>query len=493
MKTLKFALILFCSLFTLTLSQAQSNTDLNKKIPVDQLREDFQILRSNLEAIHTGLYTYTSKEIMDSAFHSILVSINEPMSSIAFYRKITPLHRMIKNGHTGILPSESFDQALSTTIPRFPLDVYWDKGTLYVLRNNTTHAAIKEGMAIKSINGQPAAAVFKKLVSQWTRDGQNITKPQTDIYENFDFFYAYFIGTPDEFNLEISTPDGKSQDFKVKGLPKPEIKKNRQRKYGKKASSWMQQKEPALRFRMENGTAIMTIKDFSESYYKSCGQDYKQFFQNSFQQLKAQHIQHLIIDLRDNGGGSSEPVATLLSYLRPEPFRLFKNIATQRKKIPNPGLYQHKIRGYNLFSFLWLKKSGGLYHYKWGEYGLKPTAPCTPTYQGKVYVLINANSFSATGEVAAMLQDANIGTFIGEEAGGNSHQNTSGYRPVLILPHSKLRALIPTERFLLNVHSPNTGHGVIPDYAVRPSIQDILGKKDVVLNFTLNLIYHATK
>ena len=197
----------------------------------------------------------------------------------------------------------------------------------------------------------------------------------------------------------------------------------------------------------------------------------------------------MVNSIRNNTGGKPEPVAELLSYLVDKPFSVYNSITSTSRKPPNPKLYTNTLWWWNLFSFLSLKEEGDIYHFSWGEGGLKPTQPSAPHFTGKVYVLINPYSYSATGVAASLIKNSQIGaTFIGEEAGGNANQFTAGYTPILELPTTGLRIKIPTQSFEVNVNSINTGHGVIPDYKIRPTIEDLLNKNDVALEVVLKLI-----
>ena len=59
---------------------------------------------------------------------------------------------------------------------------------------------------------------------------------------------------------------------------------------------------------------------------------------------------------------------------------------------------------------------------------------------------------------------------------------------MLTLPTSGGRILIPLFYEKMKVNFENTGHGVIPDHAIRNSIQDEIAGKDVVMDFTFDLI-----
>ena len=99
--------------------------------------------------------------------------------------------------------------------------------------------------------------------------------------------------------MEIVTKEGSINSYSVKGLSKEEISKNRTKRYGSEGKKGMENGEPALVFAIQNNTGIMTIKDFETSNIKSTGQDYKKFFQKSFENLQNANAKSLILDLRN--------------------------------------------------------------------------------------------------------------------------------------------------------------------------------------------------
>jgi len=81
-----------------------------------------------------------------------------------------------------------------------------------------------------------------------------------------------------------------------------------------------------------------------------------------------------------------------------------------------------------------------------------------------------------------------IGTFIGDEAGGNPVVNCAGKVITLVLPNTGIQIYIPTTKYELNVDFSNNGHGVLRDVLVKPTIGELLSGQDPVLNSTLKLI-----
>lgn len=71
-------------------SQISTNsaTQIKKVFNTKQLKEDFSIFRGSLEAIHPGLYRYSTTREMDTYFDLGYESLNHPMTEIEFIKKL---------------------------------------------------------------------------------------------------------------------------------------------------------------------------------------------------------------------------------------------------------------------------------------------------------------------------------------------------------------------------------------------------------------------
>ncbi|AWV97250.1 S41 family peptidase [Arcticibacterium luteifluviistationis] len=474
----------FLILFFFSLSTCFSQSEISAEL----LKEDLSILKFNLEHIHAGFYTYTNKPIMDEEFDRLRYSLTQPMSSIAFYRKLIDLNKFIRNGHTNIMPNAAYEKAIKQSFTLLPLEVYFDKNTLYILKNNSADSSIKEGSQIITINGENAVELFKEISEKMPRDGYNTTFPEKITNLSFNELYASIKGVSAMYKLELISPNGEIVSLDLKGLTKELIKKNKWERYQDDGSWWGMREQPVLKLNIDKEAAVMGVQTFSIYYAKKVKQNFKKFFDESFAQLEKAKVKHLIIDLRDNGGGDEQPTLELFSHLTEQPFTFYEDMYTITNKIPNPKFYN--LNGFYmnaLYPIFKLKKNEDRYSIK-GIPGMKTFKPADSVFKGKVYVLTNGHSFSATGEITSFIKNANRATFIGEEVGGNTNQNVSGTTGTLTLPNSKVRVRIPIELFKLNVNHLDSMHGVIPDYTVRNSIQDELEGNDSVMNFALKLI-----
>jgi C-terminal processing protease CtpA/Prc len=112
--------------------------------------------------------------------------------------------------------------------------------------------------------------------------------------------------------------------------------------------------------------------------------------------------------------------------------------------------------------------------------------PRSNHFAGKIFVLMNGGSFSATAMVIATLEREKRAVFIGEKTGGNRHI-ISGDPIEEVLPSTKMRCFISTTNYRI-VAGDNDGHGISPTFPVHPSIDDMLKRYDASKAMALKLI-----
>jgi len=198
-----------------SLIYGQNNIEDLDLIPIDHLKNDLQTIKSNLESIHPGLYTYTKKEELEAFFTRAEQKIINPMSDIEFYRLLAPLQSKIKNGHTMIIPSEKWSNYKDSQKPLFPFEIYYNNKSLYVLKNLSEDESINNGIEIISINGESAQNIISQLLNSITKDGNNNTYPAKLLQLGFLHWYADIIGTPETFVLEFKLNNQKLYTKKI--------------------------------------------------------------------------------------------------------------------------------------------------------------------------------------------------------------------------------------------------------------------------------------
>ncbi|MEL6638834.1 MAG: S41 family peptidase [Bacteroidota bacterium] len=459
----------------------------------EQLKSDVYFYKEYLENMQPGLYRYSTKEEVDAAFDQIANDITEPMTMMQFCTHVMPLLKVIGNVHTDIYPDADYYNNMNTYL-FFPLDVYFYQNELYVLKDLTDEESVPHGSIIKTINGESAADLFHEFSALSTRDGQNTTYPNAWMSNTFYQWYFRIRGEVKNFELDVVSPEGLAHQVTVKAHKEPRRKVVQAERYPYSVTLRPGEDNSLLQLKIEDEYAVLTLKTLDAKFTKERGQNYKAFLKNAFQQIEAAGVEHLILDLRNNGGGKPGPAVDLLSYLNQEPFILYSRVEAVTKSIPKENHYFEKEGKWSPLARLAFKKKGDIYEIKGlaarmsGLKGTKPTKPVKRPYQGELYVLTNPYCGSTTGELTGKLKCLDRVTFIGEESGGSPHTNVSGVTMILLLPNSHLRITLPLILFEVDINFDNEERGVVPDHIIEHPPADIFRNYDTAMEFTKDLI-----
>ncbi|MCW3466651.1 S41 family peptidase [Chitinophaga nivalis] len=409
--------------------------------PVAALQTDLLFLQNKLTKVHPALYRYTSRHALDHFFDSLSHSLTHPMTAQAYLSRLSLLHAKIKDGHTMLLPGTAATTWNQQYGKYFPFAVRYLAGKLYITENYSRNSTITPGTEILSIDNIPVATIMQTLFARQIRDGYNETYPAWILHHYFAAYYRFTFGQTPLFQITLKSSAGVEATQQIAALTKDSIAAFRQLRYDTTTPPGID-----LRILPEQQAAILGIKSFDPALLHSTyGQPYYRTIDSLFLRLKQQQTTHLILDLRDNQGGDFAPARYLLSYLLLHPAR-----------------------------FLW---------------GGKETRMITPRghhFTGKLFVLINGGSFSATAITVATLEREQRGIFIGTETGGGKYV-ISGDPIMATLPHTGIHVLISTKNFRITPGA-NNGQGVLPTYPVELTTADILTNNDPILQKALQLI-----
>ena len=241
----------------------------------------------------------------------------------------------------------------------------------------------------------------------------------------------------------------------------------------------------------DSTVAYLKIASFSNG-------NYKKFYKESFAKLDSAQTKHLILDLRDNGGGRIAEISDLYAYLTTDSFQLV-NPSEVNSRLPYfsflmsnttpvslkilSGLASPIIVTHNLLK---TKKVNDKIYYNLRF--SKEKKPETLHYTGNLYVLINGNSFSASSLLSTHLKATNRATFIGEETGGAYNGCVAGIYKIYKLPNTKLKVRMGLMQIETPYKQTPDGFGIKPDVEVTHTIEDIKRHTDPEINWVLQHI-----
>lgn len=495
---LSFVLISACT------SIKEFNKTLKTPINPEKLHQDIDFTEKKLEQLHPKLYWYISKDELHHQFDSLKTTITQPLTPAAFFDKLAPVIAKIREGHLTLTPPiERFTKKEQKRLENQKglfgrMNYTVNNQRLFVKDNADKFEGIKVGTEIMEINGIPVQHYLEKYGRYVTGDGFNTTFKKYGLAQRWAIYFTAEKGILDSvliktrylnqekqlyIHREARTKEEKQEEKKVlAAVNKNEEQKNQD--YNPITRSYNRD----LQFlEKDSSVAYMKIKTFS-------GTRSARFYKESFKKLKDSKTKILILDVRDNLGGSLREVNNLYSYLVTKKFQFIDDIEVTEWTSTlhadyftefSPVMYPLAVLGYPFYALGTLasnkEKGGKVYLRNNSIFSIKN--PKKNSFQGVIYLLMNGSSFSASAILASKLKNDHRATLVGEETGGANDGTVAGRYATQQLPQSKLYLPIGLMLIQPQIEPTHTQKGVLPDVEIISSLSDILGKKDPQLQW----------
>jgi hypothetical protein len=423
----------------------------------DELTNDLMYMKDMLEALHPGLYDFTGKGEFERTIADSKRRITRSMTESDFYKLLTPVIEAIHCGHTQLRHSEITEEFNKKYGKYFPFKITVNGRKAYLLQDVADTA---RGLEIIKVNGQPMATVLNNLKDKVSTEGLSGSTKDYFLARTFASLYSIYYDQPDSFKLQLRNP------------------KSRQITNNSFAARNIMLAEPTHSLELKEidtlQTAILTISDFVSE------KDMSLFLENSFNTIQHKGYSHLIIDLRDNDGHEDYLGPLLYSYLSTEPFRYYDRIDLKTADtlklnslfISNetfskaaPSFSSNLSVTDSAITFI---NHPNLAIHEFHQYG----------FHGQVYIIVNGGTQSSAAELAVLASAAKRALIIGQETTSNFHGNCNTGNAYLTLPNSRIRVTLPLAKYKLSTANESYTHSLIPDYAIKYSVPDIIERKD---------------
>ena len=237
---------------------------------------------------------------------------------------------------------------------------------------------------------------------------------------------------------------------------------------------------------LDSTTALLTIRSFV-NYRTPINAD--SLYASIVGQLRTRGVTHVILDLRENGGGSDDASSGLIRWLADRPVQ--PNTSVRRRTINITGplasafeTWGNKAAVLTPAAALFERRDDGWYNERGANAVITPSPDAFP---GRVSVLMGRRNGSGATMLLAVLQEMGARTgrlrLVGEESGGSAEGPTAGQILSLKLPNSGMRVRIPLKRSDVNVTTFVPGLGVFPDVDATETLADFRARIDKALLF----------
>jgi len=204
---------------------------------------------------------------------------------------------------------------------------------------------------------------------------------------------------------------------------------------------------------LANNIAYISLDSFASD------QSYREFVQHFSKILQSKS---LIIDVRNNGGGSTSWGYKVLGHLTEQP--IYGSISKSRK-------------------YIGTERAWGSRSIKWHDFtDSSQVYPVDQVYKGKVVVLTGAKTFSAAEDFVVAFKTMKLGTLIGSTTGGSSGQ------PLLFKLPAGGSARVCSKRDTYPDGTDWVGKGIKPDIEIYNTIANIRTNTDSVVNKAIEFL-----
>lgn len=461
-----------------------------KTLLAADLQEDALLLKKVLLDVHPGIYRYNTEEEFDAHFQSFYDKLDRDMPEAEFMKHLAQFTETIRCGHTYVNPwnmrSEIRERLFGGTI-YFPFGFEIHSRKMLVTRNASTNPDIKQGAEILSINGVAASTILDSLYTVAKIDGNNLQAKNhvlnlTEFGERdhtfFDFYFPLFFPLQEEvFEVQVRNFDS---DIIIEHRQPALSRKERfdiiTQRYGKPASG-----KDSWSLEMQDDLAILKLGTFATWNFENFNAS--QFFDSTFSIIDQSGVKNLIIDIRGNEGGLSEPRDTLLSYISTSeiPCNQFAKQLIVTTKADSS--YRSFVDTWEKVLFEGIPEAFyEPYNERYVELlegGCAPIKPNPKAFNGEVFILGNESNVSATFTLLNIVQKEQLGIYVGNPSGGNRQGINGGSYFFLYLPNSQFEVDVPL-KFSSYGEKEQDGP-LLPDEQIVITQEDIATENDAYL------------
>lgn len=427
--------------------------------------DDIALARQALEMIHPGYDRYEGWQQRAGQWDALSRQAETGMSREDFYLGLSLILADIRCEHTKAELPDALEALRDTQPVYLPFRFVTFDRRMYV--DHPGETGLVRGTEILTLDGVSAydrlAAVEPYLpVDGYTEHVRRIEMARTGEFmgSGFDHFDPLINPDDDSVTLTYRTPDGETGEITAGRLTFPQFLQ-----LGSDGRRYRNFSEPGMVTTeiLAEGVARLNVETFV-NYRTPVDPD--AVYGPVFEQLSADGIDTLIVDLRRNGGGSTDAQQGLMRHLIREPVT---PIAELRVDAIEFGEVREHLSTWDQNALnpparAFTQAADGTYRINPVLVdGAHPLMPAEHAFQGEIIILTGpTNASGATQIIGALREAANV-TLVGEATGGAQTGPTAGVIFFLTLPKSEIVVRVPWQWAIPDITDADPRRGFQPD------------------------------
>ncbi len=425
--------ILLIGLFAMKVSNIKYSSNGELLYSKKDCIEDLNTIADEIRNTHPAPFDYINKNDFNYILQNQILQFKEENTLREFHWIARKLIATIGCGHTA-LTGRIEERQISDSL-HFPLDVRFVGDQLFIVQSDMRYPSLPSGTEILSINGQSSKSLLYSMMQRVSSDGLNDSYPRFYINREVDFFIENYFNIPDQYILTLA------DQSTVRITAATAYQKS-------EANDKVKTERLSFSIDTDHDLALMTIRSFN--YYSANYNEFRDFVDSSMDEIRVRKINHLVIDIRGNGGGDPNCANHLLRHISKTPYQYF-----HEKNMGYPDLK-------------------------------KTIQPYDNSFNGKTFMIIDGGCGSTSGHLSSLVKYNKTATLVGQTSGATYKCHDSSTD--ITLPNTQLNLHIARMTFQTAVEGMTMSQGVVPDIRIEKSFEDWSDGQDGVIDSIYQII-----
>ncbi len=442
-----------------------------KTYQAEQVRADLTQLYEDLQQGSYDLFVHTSQAEYGHAYQTLMQHIQGPMTQLEAHKLFMQFAALAKIAHTRIdFPVDAYRVFMQGNGKTLPMDFSVTPSGITISKyyDRDTKSPIKVGDEVIAVDGQPAQEWLAAIQTYIAADNSEIMSSLTEgqlvpllwLHEGERESYQLRLRSATTGQEYEYTQATLAQDQQVAALES----------VTEASSSEEKVRDFAI---MRGNIGYLKPGPFYNVYATSHAEiwdteEFHKFIDDAFTTFIANNVEQILIDVRNNPGGTSSFSDHMLAWFADRPFKFASDFRIKVSELSRAS-NQRRLTGDNSSNETSRQLAELFAAHEQGDIASFPLEESVPHGADKsvgdtpVYVLIDRYSYSNAVSVAAIAQDYDFATVIGEKTADLA--TTYAAMESFTLDHTGIEVGYP-KAHIIRPNGDLEADGVTPDVAL---------------------------
>lgn len=489
LKSLVVVIALCCPTF------GSSQVTLDSLFSCDVLISELDSLKQTIVESHPDPYAFCGKEAFDRVFEDSKLEIDTAMSVRDFTVIAARCLGVMQDSHS------SLDYGQLTEL-QFGKEGYVMPMALQRVQSSAPERSydlvaerdwqneLPKGARVLSINGNDIDSLYALSLAYSCIEGSAESAKSAVAAAILPVVSGLHFPSDSINTIEVIPFNSDSVvTIELKGYKEKEYKRIRKARGKMKINEWIN-----VSYDDERSLAVLKVATFAPPNSRH----FKKTVHKAFRDIHKNDIENVVIDLRNNGGGSSGWVEYLYSFLDDEGYNTPSNVIGKNSEIAMDRAHRFNHGFAKFIIKVFLKNDEDVQSFQhfaqmpWGDVDTlyfhdRTRQKRSLVFEGRSFLLINGLTASAGVDFTNAFRSHQRGTIVGESCLGPV-TGTWGNPAHYTLPYTKLRVTVATIRYNYDNSFAYERNPIEPDHHVSTTAEDLFNGRDAQLEFVKELI-----